>query len=95
MKKPIFLIIFLLGLIIALSMVKAVFYNRLSASGAFVGEVEDKINFYKTQNAILSEELLILSSLTSIADKALELGFIKEKDSLLVLKTSRSLAVKR
>lgn len=94
MKKPILIIIFLLGLIVVLSMVKAVMHNRLSTSGVFVGKVEEEINLYKTQNAILSEELLILSSLTNIAAKATELGFIKENSSLLVLKTSRPLALK-
>lgn len=95
MKKPILIIIFLLGLVVVLSMVKAVVYNRLSTSGVFVGEVEDQISFYKTQNSILAEELLMSSSLTRISAKASELGFAKEKASLLVFKTSQALAVKR
>lgn len=93
MKKPSFIIIFLLGLIITLSMVKAIVYNRLSTSGVFVGKVEEEIGFYKTQNAILSEKLLISSSLTNIFTKATELGFAKY-DSLMVLKTL-PLAVKQ
>ncbi len=95
MKKPVFIIIFLLGLIITLSIVKAVAYNRLSTSGVFVGKVEEEINFYKTQNAILSEELLASSSLMNVAAKAVKLGFTSEKSSLMVLKTSQPLAVKR
>ena len=95
MKKPVLIIIFLLGIIITLSLVKAVLYNRLSTSGVFVAEAEEKISFYKTQNAILSEELLTSSSLGNIVAKAEELGFTNKDSSLLVLKISRPLAVKR
>ena len=94
MKKPALIIIFLMGLIIALSIVKAALYNRLSTSGVFVSRVEEEINSYKTQNAILSEKLLILSSLTNISEKAVKLGFVRD-NSLMVLKTSRSLAVRK
>ena len=85
----------LIGLIVVLSVVKAIAYNRLSTSGVFVGEVEERISFYKTQNAILSEELLTSSSLTNIQAIAGELGFTNKDSSLLVLKTSRPLAVKK
>lgn len=95
MKKPALIIVFLLGIIITLSIVKAILYNRLSTSGVFVGKVEDEIGYYKTQNSILSEELLTSSSLMNIAAKASELGFTDKGSSLLVLKTSRPLAVKR
>lgn len=95
MRKPTLIIIFLLGLIIGLSIVKVIVYNRLSTSGAFVGKVEEEISYYKTQNAILSEELLTSSSITNIAAKASELGFTNEDQSLLVLKTSAPLAVER
>lgn len=95
MKKPALIVIFLVGLIVVLSMAKAVVYNKLSTSGEFVGEVEEQISFYKTQNAILSEELLASSSLTSIVAKAQELGFASKDQSLLVIKTSGPLAVKR
>ena len=93
MRKPYYIAIFLIGLVVALSVVKAIAYNRLSTSGVFVGKVEEEISFYKTQNAILSEELLTSSSLTNISAKAEEAGFTNESSSL-VLKTSLPLAVK-
>lgn len=95
MRKPYLLIIFLISLTVVLSVIKAAVYNRLSTSGVFVGKLEDEIDYYKTQNAILSQKLLSFSSLTHIANKAIELGFVKEDSSLMVLKTSRSLAVKQ
>ena len=93
MRKPYIIIIFLLGLIVALSVVKAIVYNRLSTSGVFVGKVEEEINSYKTQNAILSEELLTFSALTNISERAGKSGFTKE-DSLMILK-SAPLAVRQ
>lgn len=95
MKKPALIITILIGLVIALSVVKTISYNRLSTSGIFVADVEEQISFYKTQNAILSEELLASSSLTNIVANASKLGFTSKGSLLLVLKTSRPLAVKR
>lgn len=91
MKKPAFVIISLLGIVIVFSVVKVIIHNRLSTSGVFVSKVEKEIDFYKTQNAILSEKLLTQSSLTNISEKAEKLGFVKE-NSLMVIKTSRPLA---
>lgn len=93
MKKCYILVIFLLGAAIVLSIGKAVLYNALSTSGIFVSKVEQEINYYKTQNALLSEEFLTASSLTNVNEKALASGFTNE-NTLMILKTSRSLAVK-
>ncbi len=94
MKKPALIITILIGLIITLSMIKIIVYNRLSISGVFVAELEEKISYYKTQNAILSEDLLTSSSLTNILARASELGFVNKSSSLLVLRASKSLAVR-
>lgn len=93
MKKPYVIIIFLLGLVIALSMGKAFLRNMLSTSGIFVSKAEQEINFYKTQNSILAEKLLTASSLTNILEKAKRAGFTNE-NTLMILKTSRPLAVR-
>lgn len=93
MKKCYIIIIFLLGLVISLSIGKAILHNALSTSGIYVGKAEQEINFYKTQNSILSEELLTESSLTNIIEKAKASGFTNE-NTLMVIKTSRPLAVR-
>lgn len=95
MKKDYTIIIFLLGLIVMLSIGKAVFHNMLSTSGIFVSKAEQEINFYKTQNAMLSQELLTSSSLMNILGVASELGFTNKSPSFFALKTSRPLAVKQ
>lgn len=93
MKKPYLIIIFLFGLVISLSVAKAMLHNMLSTSGVLVSKVESEINFYKTQNAILSEAFLKSSSLANIALKAQDSGFTSE-NNLMVLKTSRPLAIR-
>lgn len=93
MKKAYLLIIFLLGLTISLAMGRAVLQNTLSTSGVMVDKVKQEASFYKTQNAILSEKLLSASSLTNIAEKAKQAGFVKE-NSVMTIKTSSSLAVR-
>lgn len=95
MRKSVLIITILTGIVISLSVVKAIVYNRLSTEGVFVAEMEKQISFYKTQNAILLEELLESSSLIHIVTRAEKLGFTNKNSSLLVLKTSRPLAVKR
>ena len=94
MKKCYILVIFLLGLIVVLSIGKAVLYNTFSTSGIYLSEAQREISVYKTQNAILSEELLATSSLTSIAEKAKEAGFTNE-NKMMVIKTSGPLAVRQ
>lgn len=93
MKKSYLIIIFLLGLVVTFSVAKAILENTLSTSGIFVGKAEQEINYYKTQNAILSEKLLSLSSLASLSEKALGSGFTND-NTLMVIKTSRPLAVR-
>jgi len=93
MKKPALVVTILIGIVISLSIVKAIVYNRLSTAGIFVSKVEEEINFYKTQNTVLSEKLLTLSSLTNIAEEAKKEGFTNE-NLLMVLKTSKPLAAR-
>jgi hypothetical protein len=94
MRKPYILIIFLLGLIVALSIGKTILQNTLSTSGIFVSKIEQEIASYKTQNIILSEELLAASSLTNIAQKAKQAGFVDE-NTMIVFKASKPLAIKQ
>jgi hypothetical protein len=91
MKRSLLVIMFLVGLVALLSIGKAILQNALSTSGIFVDEAQQEISYYKTQNAILSEELLAASSLSTIAKKAGEAGFVSENNQF-VLKTSRPLS---
>jgi hypothetical protein len=93
MKRPYFIITFLLGLAVVLCIGKAVLQNNFSTSGIIVSKAEQEISYYETQNAILSEQLLTESSLTAIIDKAAKSGFT-DKNKLMVIKASSPLAAK-
>ena len=93
MKKSTFVILFFIGIIIMLSIVQGAVSNKLSTKGVMVGKIEEQINKYKTENAILSEKLLNYSSFTNITQKASKLGFAKQKKQI-VISSSVPLAVR-
>ena len=94
MKKPIFLIMFSIFIIITLSVVKTAVSGKLSTSGVSLSRIEEEISSYKTQNLILREKLLAVSSLNNISSKAALLGFV-EKKSEFVLTRPLPLAIKQ
>lgn len=94
MNKPVILIIIAFFIIMVLSLVKTVISNRLSTAGIALSGIENEINIYSTENMLLREKLLRISSLDYIASKAATLGFVKESSSL-VLNKSLPLAVKQ
>ena len=84
MKKPAVIIGILIITVLVLSIFKTFVSNRISTSGTVLGAIEEKINGYKTENALISEKLYALSSLTSISEKADKLGFIEGKSSFVL-----------
>ncbi len=84
MKKPALTILFLIFVILVLSVVKTFVSNRISTSGMVLGAIEDKISYYKTENALLSEKLYSMSSLTNISNQAEKLGFVEEKTNFVL-----------
>jgi len=94
MKKPISLIFLVIFMIIILSIIKTVVSGRLSTSGVSLSKIEEEINNYKTQNIILREKLLTVSSLNNIVSKATLLGFV-EKKSEFILSKPLPLAIKQ
>lgn len=93
MKKPSFVIILLIGIIILLSIVHAGISNRLSTKGVMVGKIEEEISYYQTQNSMLSEEFLSYISFVNLSSKASKLGFAKARERI-VLNSSPPLAVR-
>jgi hypothetical protein len=93
MNRSILILILLVGLALVLSIGKAILQNTLSTSGIFVSQAKQEIDYYKTQNAILSEELLTASSLSIIAREAEKAGFVGASNQF-VLKTSHSLSLR-
>lgn len=94
MNKSKFVIFFIILLILILSVVQTVVSNRLSTSGVLMDKIEREISYLKTENTLLYEKLFLTSSLTAIATKASDLGFVEEK-SQYVVASSLPLAIRQ
>lgn len=94
MKKTFYIIFGLVSIILFLSVIQITLSNKLSTSGAVLSKLQDQIKSYEKENTLLQEKILTLSSLTNLASKSAELGFVPSK-SQLVLGTSVSLALKQ
>lgn len=94
MKKPALITIVLLLTVVMLSIVQTIMSNSLSTSGILLSKIQEENHFYKSENITLSEKLLAESSLTNLASKASELGFVENK-SQFVLKSSLPLAIRQ
>ncbi len=86
MKKPIYLIGALIVIIITLFVVKTYVSNRISTSGVVLGDAQEQIADYKTQNAILRQKIFSQSSLTYLSQKATKEGFVEDSSTLAVSK---------
>jgi len=94
MKKPALFIGILILLVVILSVVKIFVSNKIATSGEILGEYQQEIDSYKTENAILAERVYSISSLTNIASEASRLGFI-EQGSDFVLNGQLPIAAKQ
>lgn len=92
MKK--FLLLFIIGTVILLSLVQTILSNTLSTSGTLMNKINKEIQAYKTENSKLSEKLFAATALTNIAIKAAKAGFSQSKNQFLVNK-SLPLAVRQ
>ena len=76
MKKPILIIITLFVIVFTLSVVRIYISNQVATSGAILGQVQNEIDSYKTENIQLAEKLYSQSSLTNVAKEATKEGFV-------------------
>ena len=84
MKKPVLFIALNLLVIIALSIVQVVAANSISTTGIELSKLQDETTTLQKQNEVLHEQVLSLSSLTSIASRAASMGFTESKDTLVI-----------
>lgn len=94
MKKPLQIIFSLIFVIICLIFTRTFVSNSMAVSGEVLGQITKQTSEYKTQNAILGEELYSQLSLTNLSEKASKLGFVEQKD-ILSLSEALPLAVKQ
>lgn len=82
MKRPRFLITLVLLLIIALAVVRVGIENSISTTGSDLLALQNKVDVYKKENALLEEKYLENSSLTKISSVAKEKGFVSASNQV-------------
>jgi cell division protein FtsL len=84
MKRTRLLIGSIFGLVIFLSVVQVTASNRISTTGIELAKLQNELRDVKRQNTLLREKILSQSSLTEIASKAGELGFVEAKNTVFI-----------
>lgn len=81
-------------IVILLATVKIYISNGVATSGILLGKIQEQIDNFKLQNALISEKLYTESSLTMINSKAQNLGYT-DKRSDFVISSQQSVALKQ
>lgn len=79
MKRSTLTILFLFLATIGFSVLKSAVSNGYSTSGPMLAKVNAQMKEYKTENILLKEKLLKLSSLNRISSEAGKIGFVERK----------------
>ena len=93
MKRPVFILLFLIIIVIILSVVRVTLVNNLSTTGVELSQMQDQISSYQKQNVLLKEKYLQMASLTNLEKKAEKLGFV-EVNTPIYLTSPMPLALK-
>jgi len=75
MKKPVFIIVFLGIIVMALLVARVTLVNSISTTGITLVDIQNKINEYRKENELLKEQYLQAASYTHIANQAEKLGY--------------------
>jgi cell division protein FtsL len=84
MKKHRIFLFFLILIFFSLAIVRLVVCNNISTSGTVLGRVNEETLKYETENTMISEKVLHLSSFSVIYEKADKLGFQSKKTAFTV-----------
>jgi cell division protein FtsL len=84
MKRTKILLGFFISVIIVLSVVQVAASNRISTTGIELSRLQKEVAGAKRKNLLLEEKILALSSLTRIASRAGEMGFVEAKSTLFI-----------
>ena len=82
MKKTAYLVGLLVMVIVMLSVIQVTLTNQISTHGIVLTKVEEDLNKYKKENALLKEEILEKSSFTKLNEQAKSLGFASSKSEV-------------
>lgn len=83
MKRLVLITSGLFFIVIVLAVVRVMMSNMLSTNGAELSKLQAEVVTYKRENALLGERVLAAQSLTAIAKKAEEQGYIVSSQTSL------------
>ncbi|OGH05994.1 MAG: hypothetical protein A2W22_03660 [Candidatus Levybacteria bacterium RBG_16_35_11] len=79
MKNHKIILYILIFTALSLGLTRLIISNNMSTSGTVLGKVSEELSKYQTENLLLSEKVLNLSSFLNISKKADKLGFQPKK----------------
>jgi len=82
MKKTARIFKVLIFILVFLAVFQMVVANQLVTAGGKLGQIDEKIKRLEEENELLKKEIAIFSSLSTIAEKAKEIGFLKAENFL-------------
>lgn len=84
MKKHKIILYILFLIVFSLGMTRLIISNSISTSGTVLGRINEDIKRYETENVVLFEKVLDLSSFSNIYKKADQLGFQSKKTAFSI-----------
>lgn len=84
MKRTKLLLGGLIGIILLMGVTQAVASNRISTAGIELGNLQTELKTVKRENTLIREKILTISSLTRLASRAGEMGFVEGKQAIYI-----------
>lgn len=82
MKKPLFIVAFLVIVIVAELIVRISLINSISTGGIKIVDLQNQTEYYRQQNEILKVKYLQAASFTTISQEAKKLGYVPESSEI-------------
>ena len=82
MKKTFRIFKILIFVLILLGVFQVIVSNQLANAGEKLTQIEEEIKILEEKNEGLKKEIAVSSSLTTIAEKAEEIGFLRSENFL-------------
>ena len=84
MKRTKILLGILITIVLILVVTQVAASNRISTAGIELSTLQSDLKDIKRENSLLREKILTLSSLTLIASRAGEMGFVEGKQAIFI-----------
>ncbi len=84
MKRTKLLLGSLLCIVLSLVLTQVIASNRISTAGIELQKMQTELKNVKRENSLIREKIVTLSSLTQVASRAGELGFVEGKQRVYI-----------